>query len=64
MRERMADNVGEVLEIQRRIRPIAENEKQQLLTVVRKKLGNLLYELKQRACENVMIMRSKFTDAR
>ena len=53
-----------LLREQSRTRPIAPKEIERMVTIIRKKFAAIEMQLKQSTCEAVMILRSRFLDAR
>jgi hypothetical protein len=57
-------HVVTLLREQSRIRPISEQEIERMVMIIRKKFSIIQLQLKQSTCEAVMILRSRFLDAR
>ncbi|XP_056009793.1 pre-B-cell leukemia transcription factor 1-like isoform X6 [Ostrea edulis] len=57
-------HVVNLLREQSRTRPIAPKEIERMVTIIRKKFAAIEMQLKQSTCEAVMILRSRFLDAR
>nr|ACU33968.1 HOX12 protein isoform 3 [Crassostrea angulata] len=57
-------HVVNLLREQSRTRPIAPKETERMVTIIRKKFAAIEMQLKQSTCEAVMILRSRFLDAR
>lgn len=57
-------HLAELLKEQSNLRPISEKEIQQMVNIIRRKFLFLQVQLKQKTCENVMVLRSRFLDAR
>ncbi len=57
-------HVRTLLREQSHTRPISEREIERMVTIIRKKFSTIQVQLKQSTCEAVMILRSKFLDAR
>jgi len=53
-----------LLREQSHVRPISEREIEQMVMIIRKKFSVIQLQLKQSTCEAVMILRSRFLDAR
>ncbi len=53
-----------LLREQSQIRPISEREIERMVLIIRNKFSTIQLQLKQSTCEAVMILRSKFLDAR
>ena len=53
-----------LLREQSRTRPIAPKEIERMVSIIRKKFAAIEMQLKQSTCEAVMILRSRFLDAR
>jgi hypothetical protein len=53
-----------LLKDQAKTRPISQREIDRMVQIIRKKFSSIQMQLKQSTCENVMILRSKFLDAR
>merc|ERR550534_2642238 len=49
---------------QSRIRPISPKEMDRMVSIIRRKFNSIQLQLKQSTCEAVMILRSRFLDAR
>ena len=58
------NHVVNLLREQSRFRPIAQKEIDQMVNIVRKKFSTIEMQLKQSTCEAIMILRSRFLDAR
>jgi hypothetical protein len=57
-------HVVTLLREQSQIRPISEREIQRMVLIIRKKFSIIQLQLKQSTCEAVMVLRSRFLDAR
>ena len=57
-------HVVTLLREQSQIRPITEQEIEQMIRIIRKKFSVIQLQLKQSTCEAVMLLRSRFLDAR
>jgi hypothetical protein len=57
-------HVVTLLHEQSQLRPISEREIERMVMVIRKKFSTIQLQLKQSTCEAVMILRSRFLDAR
>jgi len=57
-------HVVNLLREQSRTRPVAPKEIDRMVAIVRKKFTSIELQLKQSTCEAVMVLRSKFLDAR
>lgn len=57
-------HVMNLLREQSRTRPISNKEIQRMIAIITKKFNNIQLQLKQSTCEAVMILRSRFLDAR
>lgn len=57
-------HVVNLLREQSRTRPIAPKEIERMVSIIRKKFAAIEMQLKQSTCEAVMILRSRFLDAR
>lgn len=57
-------HVVNLLREQSRTRPIAPKEIERMVGIIRKKFAAIEMQLKQSTCEAVMILRSRFLDAR
>lgn len=57
-------HVMNLLKEQSRTRPISSKEIDRMIAIIRKKFNNIQLQLKQSTCEAVMILRSRFLDAR
>jgi len=57
-------HVMNLLKEQSRTRPISQKEIERMIAIIRKKFNNIQLQLKQSTCEAVMILRSRFLDAR
>jgi len=57
-------HVMNLMREQSRTRPISNKEIDRMLGIIRKKFNNIQLQLKQSTCEAVMILRSRFLDAR
>jgi hypothetical protein len=57
-------HVRTLLREQSQIRPISEQEIERMVMIIRKKFSIIQLQLKQSTCEAVMILRSRFLDAR
>jgi len=53
-----------LLREQSRTRPISNKEIDRMISIITKKFNNIQLQLKQSTCEAVMILRSRFLDAR
>lgn len=57
-------HVMNLLREQSRTRPITPKEIERMVQIIHKKFGSIQMQLKQSTCEAVMILRSRFLDAR
>lgn len=57
-------HVTHLLVEQSRIRPIANKEIDRMVSIIQKKFSGIQVQLKQLTCENVMVLKSRFLDAR
>lgn len=57
-------HVVNLLREQSRTRPVAPKEIDRMVSIIRKKFTSIELQLKQSTCEAVMVLRSKFLDAR
>ncbi|CAK9303509.1 unnamed protein product [Gordionus sp. m RMFG-2023] len=57
-------HVMNLLREQSRTRPITQKEIERMVCIIRKKFSSIQVQLKQSTCEAVMILRSRFLDAR
>lgn len=57
-------HVINLLREQSRARPISTKEIERMVAIIRKKFQSIEMQLKQSTCEAVMILRSRFLDAR
>ncbi|KAJ1370735.1 Homeobox protein ceh-20 [Parelaphostrongylus tenuis] len=57
-------HVMSLLKDQSRIRPISQKEIERMVSIIQKKFSGIQVQLKQSTCEAVMILRSRFLDAR
>ncbi|XP_019640729.1 PREDICTED: pre-B-cell leukemia transcription factor 1-like isoform X3 [Branchiostoma belcheri] len=57
-------HVVNLLREQSQIRPIAPKEIERMISIIRKKFSAIQIQLKQSTCEAIMILRSRFLDAR
>ena len=53
-----------LLREQSRLRPITPKEIERMVKIINKKFNTIQMQLKQSACESVMVLRSRFLDAR
>ena len=53
-----------LLREQSRLRPITQKEIERMVKIINKKFNGIQMQLKQSACEAVMVLRSRFLDAR
>lgn len=58
------DHVMNLLREQSRTRPVSPKEIEQMVAIIHKKFSTIQMQLKQSTCEAVMILRSRFLDAR
>jgi len=58
------NHVTDLLKEQNMVRPITEQEMNRMKCIIQKKFSSLQVQLKQSVCESVMILRSRFLDAR
>lgn len=59
-----SEHVQNLLKEQARARPISEQEINHMLQIIRNRFAHIQVQLKQSTCEAVMILRSRFLDAR
>jgi hypothetical protein len=57
-------HVMNLLREQSRTRPITPKEIERMVQIIHKKFSSIQMQLKQSTCEAVMILRSRFLDAR
>lgn len=57
-------HVVNLLREQSRTRPVAPKEIERMVSIIRRKFAAIEMQLKQSTCEAVMILRSRFLDAR
>ena len=57
-------HVMTLLREQSRLRPITPKEIERMVKIINKKFNTIQMQLKQSACESVMVLRSRFLDAR
>uniref|UniRef100_A0A914CX56 Homeobox domain-containing protein n=1 Tax=Acrobeloides nanus TaxID=290746 RepID=A0A914CX56_9BILA len=57
-------HVHALLRDQKQIRPISENEIENVVETIKKKFSGIQKHLKQSTCENVMLLKNRFFDAR
>ena len=57
-------HVHSLLEDQKAARPISQQEINRMVAIIQKKFSGIQIQLKQSTCENVMVLRSRFLDAR
>lgn len=57
-------HVMNLLREQSRTRPISKNEIERMVNIIHRKFNSIQMQLKQSTCEAVMILRSRFLDAR
>merc|ERR1712193_439277 len=57
-------HVMNLLREQSRMRPVTHKEIDRMVSIIRKKFNSIQIQLKQSTCEAVMILRSRFLDAR
>ena len=57
-------HVMTLLREQSRLRPITQKEIERMVKIINKKFNGIQMQLKQSACEAVMVLRSRFLDAR
>ena len=62
--EEFTTHVMTLLREQSRIRPITPKEIERMVKIINKKFNTIQMQLKQSACESVMVLRSRFLDAR
>lgn len=62
--EQFTNHVVQLLKEQCNIRPILKPEMDKMVSIIQKKFSSIQMQLKQSTCENVMILRSRFLDAR
>ncbi|CAL2037292.1 hypothetical protein CAEBREN_02733 [Caenorhabditis brenneri] len=58
------NHVRSLLKDQSQIRPIAQKEIERMVYIIQRKFSGIQVQLKQSTCEAVMILRSRFLDAR
>lgn len=59
-----SEHVRNLLKEQARARPISEQEIEHMLKIIKNRFSHIQMQLKQSTCEAVMILRSRFLDAR
>jgi len=57
-------HVMNLLREQSRTRPISKNEIERMVSIIQRKFNSIQMQLKQSTCEAIMILRSRFLDAR
>lgn len=57
-------HVMNLLREQSRTRPISPKEIERMVSIIHRKFSSIQMQLKQSTCEAVMILRSRFLDAR
>ncbi|KAI6235613.1 Homeobox domain-containing protein [Aphelenchoides besseyi] len=57
-------HVQSLLHDQNNTRPITQQEVNRMVSIIQKKFSGIQIQLKQSTCENVMVLRSRFLDAR
>uniref|UniRef100_A0A7E4W636 Homeobox domain-containing protein n=1 Tax=Panagrellus redivivus TaxID=6233 RepID=A0A7E4W636_PANRE len=62
--EQFTQHVVQLLKEQCNIRPILKPEMDKMVSIIQKKFSLIQVQLKQSTCENVMVLRSRFLDAR
>nr|CDQ03729.1 BMA-CEH-20, isoform f [Brugia malayi] len=62
--QEFTQHVVSLLREQSRTRPIANKEIERMVAIIQKKFSGIQVQLKQSTCEAVMILRSRFLDAR
>merc|ERR1719323_171224 len=62
--EEFTTHVMTLLREQSRLRPITQKEIERMVKIINKKFTAIQMQLKQSACEAVMVLRSRFLDAR
>merc|ERR1719192_1822156 len=62
--EEFTTHVMTLLREQSRLRPITQKEIERMVKIINKKFNAIQMQLKQSACEAVMVLRSRFLDAR
>merc|ERR1712079_618501 len=62
--EEFTTHVMTLLREQSRLRPITQKEIERMVKIINKKFNGIQMQLKQSACEAVMVLRSRFLDAR
>lgn len=62
--QEFTQHVVSLLREQSRTRPIANKEIERMVSIIQKKFSGIQVQLKQSTCEAVMILRSRFLDAR
>uniref|UniRef100_A0A914CEF7 PBC domain-containing protein n=1 Tax=Acrobeloides nanus TaxID=290746 RepID=A0A914CEF7_9BILA len=62
--QEFTQHVVSLLREQSRTRPIAAKEIDRMVGIIQKKFSGIQVQLKQSTCENVMVLRSRFLDAR
>ncbi|TKR67879.1 hypothetical protein L596_023959 [Steinernema carpocapsae] len=62
--QEFTQHVVSLLREQSRTRPIAQKEIERMVSIIQKKFSGIQVQLKQSTCEAVMILRSRFLDAR
>jgi hypothetical protein len=62
--QQFTEHVIALLREQSRTRPIATKEIDKMVSIIQKKFSGIQVQLKQSTCENVMVLRSRFLDAR
>jgi hypothetical protein len=62
--EQFTNHVKNLLRDQASVRPIVKPEMDKMISIIEKKFSQIQMQLKQSTCENVMVLRSRFLDAR
>jgi len=63
-RQEFIQHVISLLQEQSKVRPITPKEIDCMVSIIQKKFSAIVVQLKQSTCENVMVLRSRFLDAR
>uniref|UniRef100_A0AC34GP06 Homeobox domain-containing protein n=1 Tax=Panagrolaimus sp. ES5 TaxID=591445 RepID=A0AC34GP06_9BILA len=62
--DQFTNHVKNLLRDQASVRPIVKPEMDKMISIIEKKFSQIQMQLKQSTCENVMVLRSRFLDAR
>uniref|UniRef100_A0A914Q746 Homeobox domain-containing protein n=1 Tax=Panagrolaimus davidi TaxID=227884 RepID=A0A914Q746_9BILA len=62
--EQFTNHVKDLLRDQASVRPIIKPEMDKMISIIEKKFSHIQIQLKQFTCENIMVLRTRFFDAR